>query len=165
MAAGLAPSGLHPRPSQQHRLAGCPEHKNPPSSPLRAAPAVLRVTPHCPDAFSSQWARADSSRPLLPLEGPGPSPWHLPRSAHHKASRWHYPSRTHTTLDQNVPKDTWTFLPSSFFFLFWPPHSIWSSRARDHIRAIVVTYKVAAAIPILNPPCRAQDQTHIPELQ
>ena len=32
-------------------------------------------------------------------------------------------------------------------FLFWPPHSIWSSWARDHIWATVVTYASAMAMP------------------
>ena len=33
---------------------------------------------------------------------------------------------------------------SIFFFLFWPPHGIWSSLARDQIPATVVTYAAAA---------------------
>jgi len=38
------------------------------------------------------------------------------------------------------------------FFLFWPPCSIWSSWARDHIRAPVSTYTAAVATP--NPLCQ-----------
>ena len=33
-----------------------------------------------------------------------------------------------------------------FFFLFQPPHSIWSSQARDQIQAAVVTYAAAVAM-------------------
>ena len=32
-----------------------------------------------------------------------------------------------------------------FFFLFWPPHSTWSSQARDQIQAAVATEASAAA--------------------
>ena len=38
-------------------------------------------------------------------------------------------------------------------FLFWPPHSIWSSWARNQIRAAVVTYAAAAAVPNLFTHC------------
>ena len=31
--------------------------------------------------------------------------------------------------------------------LFWPPHSTWSSQARDQIRATVVTHTMAAVMP------------------
>ena len=33
------------------------------------------------------------------------------------------------------------------FFLFWPPHSIWSCLARNQIQAIVAPYAAAAATP------------------
>jgi len=42
------------------------------------------------------------------------------------------------------------FITSSFlcvFFLFWPPHGIWSSWARDHIWATVATYTSAVVMP------------------
>ena len=35
----------------------------------------------------------------------------------------------------------------SFFFLFWPPHGIWNSRARGQIWATAVTYAATAATP------------------
>ena len=34
-----------------------------------------------------------------------------------------------------------------FFFLYWPPHSIQSSQARDQIQATAATYAAAAATP------------------
>ena len=36
---------------------------------------------------------------------------------------------------------------SSFSFFFWPPLGIWSSQAKDEIRATVATYTTAAAMP------------------
>ena len=40
------------------------------------------------------------------------------------------------------------FLFFSFlFFLFWPPHSIWSSEAKDQIWTAVATYAAAVATP------------------
>ena len=40
------------------------------------------------------------------------------------------------------------------FFLFWLPHGIWSSRARDQIRATVATYAeaVTTADPLIHVP-------------
>ena len=52
-----------------------------------------------------------------------------------------------------------------FFPFFWPPHSIWSSQARDQIQATVATYTAAIAILDLNPLCPAEDGTCIPALQ
>ena len=34
-----------------------------------------------------------------------------------------------------------------FFFLFWPPHGIWSSWARDQTWVAVLTYAAAVAMP------------------
>ena len=45
------------------------------------------------------------------------------------------------SLQQEMPS---LFL---FFFLFWLPHVIWSSQARDQIGATVVTYAAAVATP------------------
>ena len=47
-----------------------------------------------------------------------------------------------------------------YFFLFRPPHGIWSSWARDQIQATVVTYTAAIAMPDIYPTmwCQARDQ-------
>ena len=39
----------------------------------------------------------------------------------------------------------------NFFFNFWPSHGIWSSLARGHIQAAVVTYATGVAYWILQP--------------
>lgn len=52
-------------------------------------------------------------------------------------------------LDHPLAQIPTSILPVflSFFFLFWLPHSIWSSWARDQIRAEAVTYTTAVAMP------------------
>ena len=49
-----------------------------------------------------------------------------------------------------------------YFFLFWPPHGIWSSQARDQIQARVATCTIAVATLVLNLHPSAPEMPPIP---
>ena len=58
----------------------------------------------------------------------------------------------------------WRFKATFFFFLFWPPRGIWSSgpgtRSEQQLRPKLQLWQRQ----ILNPLCRAGDQTYVPAL-
>ena len=67
------------------------------------------------------------------------------------------PSTSHITPRAFRPHkgltQTHLMLIPTLFFLFWLPHSIWSSQARDQIQATAVTYARDAATPDLLTHC------------